>query len=601
MGCCEPNKKITIKYNVFPKKNLNEKLIDNSEDSKINSSNRTHNLKNTNDPKKIDSVITSKKATIKKEENELNIKQISDYDYSRQTKNDPSFSKMSQSSNKISINYSFNNNKIMAMKSLADYDSIKISRHICQNMQNIDIEYIILDLIGKGSYGTVFKVYHKKTGQFRAMKVINKENMDLQNDDKKFLKEIEILITLDHPSIIKIYEYFIDETNFYLIMEFVSGGELYNTITNWTESTQKKTAYIMKQILSAVSYLHSNKIIHRDLKPENMLVENKVTDENGDEEINIKIIDFGSCNFYEKNSNFNLIVGSPYYIAPEVLKKNYSEKCDIWSCGVILYVLLVGEPPFKGYNTEEILKKVLIGKYSMKGSKWENISPEAKKLVTQMLELDPSKRISADEALKTKWILDENYSTNDVNHFKKTLNNIKNRDTGEKFQQATIAYIVHSLYPSNEIKELKKVFKMLDKNGDGRLTYDELSKGFRQVFEREIHDFEIEKIIEDIDGNSDGYISYEEFMRVAINKAKLINEKNLRLAFDQFDSNKDEKLSVDEIKTVLGTTNKDYVYYLIKQINENANNVIDFNDFKRLMNSLLESKKNNMTYFSRQQ
>lgn len=488
-------------------------------------------------------------------------------------------------------------NKIKEMRSLAEGEDIKITRNINQNKNSVQKDYNILAKIGKGSFGSVFKVHHKKTGQFRAMKVIKKDTVNLQDDDKKFLKEIEILIKADHPNIIRIYEYYMDEINFYLIMEFVSGGELYDTITSWKEFNERKAAYIMKQILSAVAYLHSSKIIHRDLKPENMLVENKRKSKTGEEEINIKIIDFGTCNFIDKNSKLSLKVGSPYYIAPEVLKRNYNEKCDIWSCGVILYVLLVGYPPFSGSSTDDLLKKVSKGVYSLEGSYWKNISSQAKTLVSKMLEFNPSKRISAEEALKETWIVENNstdFTHQDIRFFNDVLKNMKNWDAGEKFQQATIAYIVHFLYPSNDIEELKKVFKRLDKNGDGRLTYDELSRGFTIVFGREVSHVEMQKLIEDIDGDADGYISYEEFLRVAINRNQLLDEKNLKLAFESFDLNKDGKLSADEIKAVLGTSHQEYVTHLINAIDEDNNHVIDFEEFKTLMISLLVDKRDTL-------
>jgi calcium-dependent protein kinase len=488
--------------------------------------------------------------------------------------------------------------KIKQIKSLAEGDEIKVNLNINQNISSIQNDYNILSKIGKGSFGYVFKVHHKRTNQFRAMKVIKQETIKLQDDDKKFLKEIEILIKADHPNIIKIYEYFIDDINYYVIMEYVSGGELYDTITSWNNFNEKKAAYIMNQILSAVSYLHSHNIIHRDLKPENILVENKKksNDKDKEEEINIKIIDFGTCNIFSKNKNLSLKVGSPYYIAPEVLQRNYNEKCDIWSCGVILYVLLVGYPPFSGNSTDELLMNVSKGKYSLEGKSWMKISIEAKNLVKSMLEFHPKNRISALNALNSKWIKDN--ITNELNneemeYFSSVLKNIKNWDSGEKFQQATLAYIVHFIFPSEEIEEMKRVFKTIDKNGDGMLTYDELLKGFEIVFGNQIHNYEINKIIEDIDGNADGYISYEEFLRVAINKNKLINEMNLKLAFDSFDINKDGKLSAEEIKQVLGTNHNEYVNELIKVIDVDENNEIDFEEFKELMLSLL-SKKDTM-------
>lgn len=482
--------------------------------------------------------------------------------------------------------------KLKDMKSLAEGEDIKITRNINENKNTVQTDYNVLSKIGKGSFGSVFKVHHKKTGQFRAMKVIKRDTINLQDDDKKFLKEIEILIKADHPNIIRIYEFFMDDVNYYLIMEFVSGGELYDTITSWKEFHEQKAAYIMKQILSAVAYLHSFNIIHRDLKPENMLVENKSKNKRGDEEINIKIIDFGTCNFLEKNAKLSLKVGSPYYIAPEVLARNYNDKCDIWSCGVILYVLLVGYPPFTGNSTDDLLKNVSKGQYSMDGIYWKNISKDAKELVASMLEFSPKKRISAEDALKSKWLMSNSNSTiTDAGVFKDVLKNMKNFDAGEKFQQATIAYIVHFLYPSNELEELKKVFKSIDKNGDGRITYEELTKCFETVFGKEIVKVELNKIMEEIDGDANGFISYEEFLRVSINKSKLLDEKNLKIAFDTFDLNKDGKLSADEIKQVLGTNHKEYVMHLINAIDEDNNQQIDFEEFKRLMTSMLENKR----------
>lgn len=482
--------------------------------------------------------------------------------------------------------------KLKDMKSLAEGEDIKITRNINENKNTVQTDYNVLSKIGKGSFGSVFKVHHKKTGQFRAMKVIKRDTINLQDDDKKFLKEIEILIKADHPNIIRIYEFFVDDVNYYLIMELVSGGELYDTITSWKDFHEQKAAYIMKQILSAVSYLHSFNIIHRDLKPENMLVENKSKNRRGDEEINIKIIDFGTCNFLEKNSKLSLKVGSPYYIAPEVLARNYNEKCDIWSCGVILYVLLVGYPPFSGNSTDDLLKNVSKGQYSMEGIYWKNISKDAKDLVASMLEFSPKKRVSAEDALKSKWLMSNSNSTiTDTGVFKDVLKNMKNFDAGEKFQQATIAYIVHFLYPSNELEELKKVFKSIDKNGDGRITYEELTKCFETVFGKEIVKIELNKIMEEIDGDANGFISYEEFLRVSINKSKLLDEKNLKIAFDTFDLNKDGKLSAEEIKQVLGTNHKEYVMHLINAIDEDNNQQIDFEEFKRLMTSMLENKR----------
>jgi calcium-dependent protein kinase len=471
-------------------------------------------------------------------------------------------------------------------------DKIKIKNLITKNDSKVEDNYRILNKLGKGSFGSVFKVMHITTGIIRAMKVIKKDSLSYQDDDQKFLKEIEILIATDHPNIIKIYEYYFDDLNFYLITEFVSGGELYDTITSWKTFDEEKAAYIMSQILSAVNYLHKKNIVHRDIKPENMLVENKVkVGKDRKEMINIKLIDFGTCN-YLTEKNLTLKVGSPYYIAPEVLKRNYNEKCDIWSCGVILYILLVGYPPFSGNNTTDLLNNVSKGQYSIRSSEWRLVSNDAKDLVSQMLEFDPSKRISAQGALEHPWIKNNDkskFNSVDQKYFESVLQNIYEFNAREKLQQATIAYIVHFLYNSKEIEDLKKVFKKLDQNGDGQLTYLELKNGIEYYFGKYKIEADLNKIIQEIDGDNDGWISYEEFLRVSINQDKLLDEKNLKLAFDRFDLDKDGKLSKDEIKKVLGTTDNEYINILINYIDDNNDGYINFEEFKNLMNGIVGS------------
>ena len=162
----------------------------------------------------------------------------------------------------------------------------------------------------------------------------------------------------------------------------------------------------MKQLLSAVNYIHSNNIVHRDLKPENILLDTK-------KDNIIKIIDWGTARFFDKSKKMNRINGTPYYIAPEVLAEKYDEKCDIWSCGVIMYIMLCGYPPFNAESDELILEKIKKGKFSFPPEEWDSVSPLAKDLVTKMLEFHPSKRLSANEALTHKWLVSNNTKTVD--------------------------------------------------------------------------------------------------------------------------------------------------------------------------------------------
>lgn len=208
------------------------------------------------------------------------------------------------------------------------------------NMKNRNLfdEYEILDKLGEGAFGSVYKTCHKKTNFIRAVKALKKKHIEgniLNN-------EISVLKNLDHPNIIKLFECYYDSNYYYLIEEYCNGGDLYDYIKKQKFFSEKKAACIIYQLLSAINHLHSKKIVHRDIKPENI-----VFIQSEEKEVFIKLIDFGTSIFI-KNEPLTQELGTIYYIAPEVFKNNYNEKCDIWSCGIILYTMLCGHPPFRG-------------------------------------------------------------------------------------------------------------------------------------------------------------------------------------------------------------------------------------------------------------
>eukprot|EP00178_Gracilaria_changii_P009440 TRINITY_DN2762_c0_g1_i1.p1 TRINITY_DN2762_c0_g1~~TRINITY_DN2762_c0_g1_i1.p1 ORF type:complete len:258 (-),score=46.40 TRINITY_DN2762_c0_g1_i1:159-932(-) len=235
--------------------------------------------------------------------------------------------------------------------------------------------YRIGKMLGSGAFGEVRMCVHRETGAQRAVKVLRKSHMD-EEEKKMLFNEINILRELDHPNIVKMYEYFEDEKRYYIITEICKGGELFDEIIARGKFTEKDAAVLIKQILSCINYCHSNKIVHRDLKPENVLLEqNKDFDQ-------IKIIDFGTSLVHTGQGHLDEKLGTPYYIAPEVLNKKYNEKCDLWSIGVITYIILSGMPPFNGNTDQEIMKKVKIGKFSFSDPCWGSITDKAKDFIT---------------------------------------------------------------------------------------------------------------------------------------------------------------------------------------------------------------------------
>ena len=481
-------------------------------------------------------------------------------------------------------------------------ESLKMKKYLTKtDSGTIEDNYKIISKLGKGSFGSVFKVQNIKTNEIRALKVIKKTSIIYQDDDHKFLKEIEILIKLEHPNIIKIYEYYTDDINFYLITDYISNGELYNYVYKAKSFNERQTQYIMKQVLCAVNYLHLNNIAHRDIKLENILVEQEITS-NDEQLLNVKLIDFGTSNYVKtENTNyFTVKVGSPFYMAPEVLNKKYNNKCDIWSCGVIMFMLLRGHPPFKGENQEELFKS--IQNDIINYNEMTELSELAKELMSKMLERNVDLRYSADECLKHKWmkIYNEKSEVMKTEVVTSALNNISNYNATEKLQQATMAYIVHFISFNKEVEDLKTVFNEFDKNKDGLLSFEEIDHAFtRYCTNKGLQNFtqknKLIQMLDEIDTEKTGHISYEQFLRISIDQREILNENNLRSAFEKFDTNKDGKLSKEEIKNVLGIKDFAYVNELLKLVDENKDGFISFEEFKSLMDCVLTKQKVEVT------
>ncbi len=465
----------------------------------------------------------------------------------------------------------------------------KYTEGILVKERNIDplTLYDELNMLGEGAYGKVVKVRHKVSKVLRAMKIINKDKMALGSEEEEALiNEINVVKSLDHPNIMKVYEFFNKDNSLYIISELLSGGELLDKINEAGSLKEDVSSFLMKQIFSAVDFCHQKGIIHRDLKPENILIESE--EEANKEFFTVKIIDFGTSGKLKSGEMFNLTVGTPLYVSPEVLKNKYNEKCDMWSCGVIMYMMLSGNPPFKGDNDEEIYQAVKEGKYNFDDEKWDEISGDAKDLIKNLLIKDMNKRYSAKKALSHPWITKHRRNkTLDKNKLNEVVTNLKNYSAKLKLQQLTLAYIVHNLTSKEDCDFLREVFIIFDESGSGKLTKDQLIKGLNIVLSEEESEKEVNRLMNIIDVDGNGFIEYEEFLRAGLNKTKIITKENLETSFKLYDINKRGKINARELGMVLGQGDdniKEEVWQeLIDEADIDKDGEINFNDFKTIM------------------
>jgi calcium-dependent protein kinase len=476
---------------------------------------------------------------------------------------------------------------------------ISKSQFILEFFTNPWEKYEKLGVIGEGSYGKVYKSLEKETKVFRAIKEIRKIKKTKYEQDR-LIKEIMILRTLDHPNIVKVYEIYDSDDFFYIVTELCEGGELFDRLVKSRYFTEKVAALVMKQLLSAVRFCHDHNIIHRDLKPENILLE---SDGDG---LKIKVIDFGTGEIYREKKYLTKQIGTPYYIAPEVLSNKYNEKCDLWSCGVIMYILLSGCPPFYGKNDEEIYNSVKNAKFTFKQKIWNEVSDAAKNLISNLLETDINKRYSAEKALQHKWFQmfkspEDNeteyeskvHSDPKLINLKNALSNLKSFKAERKLQQATLYFMVHNLNPSEDIVKLRKIFEKMDENHDGRLAKAEIIKGFKSCKFSRFSKNDIENIMKRVDIDKSGYIEYQEFLSATLDIRKILTEENLETAFKMFDKDCSGKISASELKNVLGIGNEksDIRVWtkIIQEIDSDGDGEISFREFKDMMNNLITS------------
>lgn len=443
-----------------------------------------------------------------------------------------------------------------------------------KNTTDIGLHYNIFpDALGKGTFAEVKKALHKSTNTYRAIKIVHKVALT-KSEQSDIRNEINVLKRLRHPNIVKVFEFFENDDYLYIVMELLNDGELFDKIHRAKRFSEKKAAEYMYQILAGVHYLHKHQIVHRDLKPENILFDDET----------LKIVDFGTSKIYDSNKDMKKFKGTSFYIAPEVLRGKYTDKCDVWSCGVILYILLTGRPPFNGSTDKQIFDKVMEGYFSLSGPEFKNVSQEAKKLIRQLLTYDYEERISIEEALNNIWfrtVIESKEKTFD----KSVLFNIKKFNIQNKIQKAIYYFMVSHMSNKDDERRLNNAFKSLDVNNDGVLTRQELHDGFRKS-QHHLNDSSLSGIMERVAFDNKDSIEYNEFLAAAMDRDKLLSDEKIRQCFNMFDQDGNGKISLKEFQYMFQQTcfsDSGMLNDFLAKMDLNKDGEIDFYEFRNIL------------------
>lgn len=433
--------------------------------------------------------------------------------------------------------------------------------------------------LGQGSYGSVSRCVNKFTRVSRACKTIPKAHM---KNIERFKSEISIMKLMDHPNIIKLFETFEDHRNIYLVMELCTGGELFDKVIDCGHFTEVQAAIVMQHIFRAIYYMHENKICHRDLKPENFLFSSK----EAIEKCSVKIIDFGLAHEFGPDTVLTTKAGTPYYVAPQVLQGRYDQAADLWSCGVIMFVLLCGYPPFYGENDADVLAKVRLGNFTFNASDWKNVSEDSQNLVRNLLKMNPKDRYTAEQALNHVWVVNKAPRAQDVPLCSGLVDNLKGFRSQNKFKKAALHVIANQMSES-QIKSLRDTFMALDDNGDGLLTAKELREGLAKAGFKDLPP-DLQQIMEEVDSDGSGVIDYTEFLAATLDRKLYLQEDVCWAAFRVFDRDGDGVISKEEIADVLGDGDVKSVAMrdiadLMKDVDANGDGEIDFQEFMQMM------------------
>ncbi|XP_038882543.1 calcium-dependent protein kinase 28-like [Benincasa hispida] len=448
--------------------------------------------------------------------------------------------------------------------------------------KNFDERYTIGKLLGHGQFGYTYVAIDKANGDRVAVKKIEKNKMILPIAVEDVKREVRILQELTgHENVVQFHNAFEDDSYVYIVMELCEGGELLDRILSKKDSryTEKDAAVVVRQMLKVAAECHLHGLVHRDMKPENFLFKS------AKEDSHLKATDFGLSDFIKPGKKFHDIVGSAYYVAPEVLKRKSGPESDVWSIGVITYILLCGRRPFWDKTEDGIFKEVLRNKPDFRRKPWPSISPSAKDFIKKLLVKDPRARLTAAQALSHRWVR-EGGDASEIPIDISVLSNMRQFVKYSRLKQFALRALASTI-GEEELADLRDQFDAIDVDKNGSISLEEMRQALAKDLPWKLKESRVLEILQAIDVNTDGLVDFTEFVAATLHVHQLEEHDSVKwqqrsqAAFEKFDIDKDGFITPEELRMHTGL--KGSIDPLLEEADIDKDGKISLSEFRRLL------------------
>lgn len=437
--------------------------------------------------------------------------------------------------------------------------------------RKLEEDYVLDDkVLGSGYNGSVFLARSTDSGLKYAVKGFKLNGVKAEKK-QELLSECEIFLSMDHPHVVRLVDVYEAPETLFLVMECMEGGELFKRVQAKRRFSEKDAADATWQMLLAVQYLHKHAIVHRDLKLENFLYEKN--DSNY-----LKLIDFGFSKIWDPNTKMALSCGTLAYVAPEVLAKSYTSICDMWSLGVIVFILLFGYMPFKGSEAAQV-RSIKNGNYLHRPEVWSKVTPQGQDFVKALLQVDVNKRLTAGDAMEHEWIRSRSMMEHNAEENVEIATALANFGNASEFRRLAMNMCAWAL-TNEERAMVREAFLAIDQDKQGTISPHE----FKALLEDNLHihesDEQIKACFDAMDINHDDQIHYSEFLAAMVSSRITLHEEMLKRTFKRFDHEGKGFITSASLKDILGDTiTVDAAEHLVHEVDTDGNGKIELEEF----------------------